>query len=55
MCVQTHQDLLIGTEKGAQNSSVIDGAFASIIIRLSAVNEGIGASFVGAFEDGKVT
>ena len=30
-------------------------AFASMIILLSAVNEGIGASFVGAFEDDKVT
>ena len=55
MCVQTRQDLLIGTEKEAQNSSVIDGAFASMIILLSAVNEGIGGSFVGAFEDDKVT
>lgn len=33
---------------------VIDGAFASMIILLSAVNEGIGASFVRAFEDHKV-
>ncbi|HZD36441.1 MAG TPA: hypothetical protein VE130_14655, partial [Nitrososphaeraceae archaeon] len=30
-------------------------AFASMIILLSAVNEGIGASFVGAFEDNEVT
>ncbi|MGH9925618.1 MAG: hypothetical protein ACRD5B_09595, partial [Nitrososphaeraceae archaeon] len=29
-------------------------AFASMIILLSAVNEGIGASFVGAFEDNEV-
>ena len=28
---------------------------ASMIILLNAVNEGIGASFVGAFEDDKVT
>ena len=35
--------------------SVIDGAFASVLILLSAVNEGIGACFVGAFEDNKVS
>jgi nitroreductase len=35
--------------------SIIDGAFASMLILLSAVNEGIGACFVGAFEDTKVS
>ena len=35
--------------------SIIDGAFASMIILLSAINEGIGAPFVGAFEDDKVS
>jgi nitroreductase len=35
--------------------SVIDGAFASMIILLSAVNEGIGTCFAGAFEDDKVS
>lgn len=34
--------------------SIIDGAFASMLILLSAVNEGIGAGFVGAFDDDKV-
>ena len=34
--------------------SIIDGAFASMIILLSAVNERIGAAFGGAFEDDKV-
>ena len=53
ICLLKYLDLLIDTEKEAQNS--IDGAFASMIILLSAVNEGIGASFVGAFEDDKVT
>ncbi|MGC1132022.1 MAG: hypothetical protein WA941_04315 [Nitrososphaeraceae archaeon] len=40
---------------GTEFYSVIDGTFASMIILLSAVKEGIGASFVGAFEDDKVT
>ena|SRR5918995_1689611 len=41
-------------KRGTDFYSVIDGAFASMIILLSAVNEGIGASFVGAFEDNEV-
>jgi nitroreductase len=42
-------------KRGTDFYSIIDGAFASMIILLSAVNEGIGASFVGAFEDNKVS
>jgi nitroreductase len=38
--------------RGREFYSIID-AFASMIILLSAVNEGIGAAFVGAFEDDK--
>jgi nitroreductase len=41
--------------RGREFYSIIDGAFASMIILLSAVNEGIGAAFVGAFEDDKVS
>lgn len=33
--------------------SIIDGAFGSMLILLSAVNEGIGAYFVVAFEEPK--
>ncbi|MGC2684231.1 MAG: nitroreductase family protein [Candidatus Nitrosopolaris sp.] len=40
--------------RGREFYSIMDGAFASMIILLSAVNEGIGAAFVGAFEDDKV-
>ena len=39
--------------RGRESYSIIDGAFATMII-LSAVNEEIGAAFVGAFEDDKV-
>jgi nitroreductase len=35
--------------------SIIDAAFASMIILLTAVNERLGACFVGAFEDNKVS
>ena len=56
MCVQIPQGQLIDTEKEAfEFYSIVDGAFASMIILLSAVNEGIGPSFVGAFEDNKVS
>jgi nitroreductase len=41
--------------RGREFYSVIDGAFASMLILLTAVNEGIGAGFVGAFEDVKVS
>jgi hypothetical protein len=41
--------------RGREFYSIIDGGFASMIILLSAINEGIGAAFVGAFEDGKVS
>jgi len=41
--------------RGREFYSVIDGAFASMLILLTAVNERIGAGFVGAFEDVKVS
>ena len=42
-------------KRGREFYSIIDGAFASMLILLTAVNEGIGAGFVGAFEDDKVS
>ncbi|HYT01753.1 MAG TPA: nitroreductase family protein [Candidatus Acidoferrum sp.] len=41
--------------RGREFYSIIDGAFASMLILLTAVNERIGAGFVGAFDDGKVS
>src|SRR5919108_2372181 len=41
--------------RGREFYSIIDGTFASMLILLSAVNEGIGACFVGAFQDNKVS
>ena len=40
--------------RGREFYSIMDGDFASMIILLSALNEGTGAAFVGAFEDDKV-
>ncbi len=42
-------------KRGREFYSVIDGAFASLIILFTCVKEGLGASFVGAFEDEKVS
>jgi nitroreductase len=41
--------------RGKEFYSIIDGAFASMLILLTAVNEGIGACFVGAFQDKMVS
>jgi nitroreductase len=53
VCSNTSRSVGRYGKRGKDFYSVIDGA--SMIILLSAVNEGIGASFVGAFEDDKVT
>ena len=41
-------------KRGREFYSIMDGAFASMLILVTAVNERIGAGFVGAFEDNKV-
>jgi nitroreductase len=52
VCTNTSRSVSRYGRRGTD--SIIDGAFASMIILLSAVNEGIGASFVGAFEDNQI-
>jgi len=42
-------------ERGRNFYSIIDGSFASFIILLSAVELGLGACFVGAFDDERVS
>jgi nitroreductase len=54
VCSNTSRSVNRYGKRGIDFYSVIDGAFASMIMLLSAVNEGIGASFVGAFEDNEV-
>jgi nitroreductase len=39
----------------AERYALIDTAFASLLLLLAVVEEGLGACFVGAFEDGAVT
>jgi nitroreductase len=41
-------------ERGANFYSIIDGAFAAMLLILAAINEGLGAAFVGAFDDDQV-
>jgi nitroreductase len=54
VCSNTSRSVDRYRKRGIEFYSIIDGAFASMIILLSAVNEGIGASFIGAFEDNEV-
>lgn len=55
VCSNTSRSISRYGSRGREFYSIIDGAFASMLILLSAVNEGIGACFVGAFEDTKVS
>jgi len=41
--------------RGVHFYSIIDGAFAAMIILLTVVNEGLGCCFVGAFHDDQVS
>ena len=54
VCANTSRSVIRYGKRGTDFYSIIDGAFASMIILLSAINEGIGASFIGAFEDNRI-
>jgi nitroreductase len=41
-------------ERGEKFYSIVDGAFASMLIMLACINEALGAGFVGAFDDDAV-
>jgi nitroreductase len=55
VCSNTSRSEKCYGRRGREFYSIIDGAFASMLILLTAVNERIGAGFVGAFEDDKVS
>src|SRR5215210_6221768 len=55
VCANTSRSVGRYGKRGIEFYSIIDGAFASMLILLTAVNEGIGACFVGAFLDVKVS
>ena len=53
VCSNTSRSIGRYGQRGRDFYSIIDGAFASMLILLAAVNEEIGAGFVGAFKDDK--
>jgi len=55
VCANTSRSVGRYGKRGIEFYSIIDGAFASMLILLTAVNEGIGACFVGAFLDDNVS
>lgn len=55
VCSNTSRSVGRYGERGKEFYSIIDGAFASMLILLTATNEGLGVSFVGAFNDEKVS
>ena len=55
VCSNTSRSVGRYGERGRNFYSIIDSAFASMLILLTAVNEGIGACFVGAFLDDKIS
>jgi len=55
VCSNTSRSISRYGNRGKEFYSITDGAFASMLILLAAVNEGIGVCFVGAFEDNKVS
>ena len=55
VCSNTSRSVGRYGSRGREFYSIVDGAFASMLILLTAVNEEIGACFVGAFQDNKVS
>ncbi|MFL6398350.1 MAG: nitroreductase family protein [Nitrososphaeraceae archaeon] len=55
VCSNTSRSVGRYGNRGREFYSIIDSAFASMLILLSVVNEGIGACLVGAFQDNKVS
>lgn len=54
VCTDTRRSGEAYGERGIRRYAIIDAAFASLLILLSAVNAGLGACFVGAFDDDRV-
>ncbi len=54
-CADTKRSASRYGRRGIERYSIIDAAYASLLILLTAVNEGLGACFVGAFYDEEVS
>ena len=55
VCANTSRSVQRYGQRGKNFYSIVDGAFSSMLILLTATSEGIGAGFVGAFEDDRVS
>lgn len=55
VCSNTDRVVKRYGDRGVNFYSIIDGTFASMLILLTAANEGLGACFIGAFRDGEVS
>lgn len=54
VCADARRNTWRYGQRGRDFYCIIDGAFASLLILLTAVDEGLGACFVGAFDDKEV-
>ena len=55
VCSNTDRVVKRYGDRGVSFYSIIDGAFASMLILLTVVNEGLAGCFVGAFKDNEVS
>jgi nitroreductase len=55
VCSNTSRSISRYDNRSNEFYSIIDSAFTSMVILLTAVNEEIGDCFVGAFDDNKVS
>lgn len=55
VCADTARSASRYGERGARFYSIVDGAFAAMLILLGLVDEGLGGCFVGAFDDDEVS
>ncbi len=54
-CADTKRSASRYGSRGIERYSIIDAAYSSLLILLTAINEGLGACFVGAFYDDEVS
>ncbi len=55
VCADTARSASRYGERGIHFYSIVDGAFAAMLILLGVVDEGLGCCFVGAFDDDQVS
>ena len=55
VCSDSRRNVWRYGKRGRDFYCIIDGAFSALLILLTCVNEGLGACFVGAFDDDEVS